>query len=91
MPNKHRVCGALRTGIEQRGGSMIFERTGYRHGAWIVTLDGKRVEFVSDGNGFRELDRLYVTKPGITKPEHYTDYTEELVSGAIGKLVAMLN
>jgi hypothetical protein len=53
-------------------------------------LDAQCAEFLSDGNGFRELDRLYVPKPGIANPQHWGDYSQELVSGAIDKLVALL-
>ncbi len=90
MAKQYRVYGALRTAIEQRGGAMVFERQGHRYGAWLVELNGKHATFESDGNGFRELDKLYVPKTGITHPAHWSDYSLVLVDGAIDRLLAML-
>jgi hypothetical protein len=88
--NVRRAYDALRSGIEQRGGSMIFVRQGYLYGAWIATLNENMAVFESNGGSYPELDRLYAPKPGIKNPQHYSDYSQELVSGAIDKLVAML-
>jgi hypothetical protein len=90
MPKRLRPYDGLRTAIEQRDGSMIFVRAGYLYGAWLVTVSGKQREFRSDGNGFPELDPLYVPKPGIIKPQHYKDYTQTLVDGAIEKFWDMI-
>jgi hypothetical protein len=78
----------LRSGIEQLGGSMIFEKHGYQWGAWIVTLDGQQAIFQSNGRGFPDIDVLYV--PLTPDPQHYRDYSCDLVEGAIEKLVAKL-
>jgi hypothetical protein len=87
---KRMAYDLLRRQIEQRGGSMIHVRRGYQYGAWIVTLNGKQKTFLSNGSGYPELDRLYVPKAGITRPEHYRDYEHELVPGAIERLIGML-
>ncbi len=88
MSWQHRPYEELRAPIEQRGGSMVHARKGYQWGAWIVTLDGKTGTFLSNGRGYPDLDRLY--KPKVANPQHYTDYSNDLVPGAIEKLVAML-
>ena len=80
---------ALRKGIEERGGSMKFYADEVP-GVWIVKLDGKMRTFWSNDNGYAELDRLYVPKQGVKNPQHYLDYSYELVPWAIDKLVAML-
>jgi len=90
MPKRLRPYDGLRTAIEQSGGSMIFVRAGYLYGAWLVTVGGKRREFLSNGSGFPELDRLYVPKPGITNPQHYSEYSQTLVHGAIEKFWDMI-
>ncbi len=89
MGNYKRAYDALRLGIEKRGGSMKFYDDEVP-GVWIVKLDGKKRVFESNDNGYPELDRLYVPKPEIKNPQHYTDYSQELIPGAIDKLVAML-
>jgi hypothetical protein len=59
-------------------------------GVWIVKLDGKKRVFESNDNGYPELDMLYVPGPGVTRPKHYTDNSQELIPGAIDKLMAIL-
>jgi hypothetical protein len=88
MSWQHRPYEELRAPIEQLGGSMVHARKGYQWGAWIVTLDGKIGTFLSNGRGYPDLDRLY--EPKVANPQHYTDYSNDLVPGAIQKLVAML-
>ena len=79
----------LREGIESRGGSMVFERSGWpRGGVWIVRLGDREKPFESSGSGFPELDRLYV--PKVQNPMHHSDYSRELVPGALDGLVGML-
>jgi hypothetical protein len=85
---KHRAYDALRTWFEQNDGCMTFERSGSRHGAWIVTHNGKTGRFESNGTGFPELDQLYVAK--VANPRHESDYTKQLISDAIPNLVSML-
>ena len=84
----HRPYEELRDPIDRRGGSMIHVREGYEWGAWIIKLNGKTRRFLSNGRGYPELDRLYM--PKVPNPQHYRDYTNELVPGAIDTLIAML-
>ncbi len=88
MSGQHRPYEELRAPIEQRGGTMVHVREGYQWGAWIVTVDGKTGTFLSNGRGYPDLDRLY--KPQVANPQHYTDYSNDLVPGAIQTLVGML-
>ena len=85
-----RVYEELRAGIEGQGGWMRFERSGHQWGAWRVGLGAKTATFPSNGRGFPELDALYVPKPGTVAPSHHSEYTMTLVTGAIDKLVTML-
>ena len=67
---------------------MTHTREGHQWGAWVVMLDGKMRTFLSNGRGYPDLDRLY--RPNVPDPQHYTDYSRDLVPGAIEKLVGML-
>jgi hypothetical protein len=78
----------LRAGVEALGGSMVFERKGWRWGAWRVTLRNRSRAFPSNGRGFPELDALYV--PAVENPSHWRDYTNTLVEGAFVELDEML-
>ena len=84
-----RPYGDLRDIIERRGGSMQYEREGYRHGAWIISLAGKRAVIEASGNrSFPELDRLYQTsKPN---PREWDDYDGPLLPDAEEKLLSLL-
>jgi len=86
---KRKVYEELRSGIEAMGGTMVFDRSGSTHGTWVVRLKGKSAYFDSNGRGFPDLDRLYV--PRVSHPRHYTDYSNELVPGALEKLIRMLS
>lgn len=88
MSAEHRPYEELRLPIEQRGVSMMHVREGHQWGAWVVSLDGKSCTFKSNGRGYPELDRLY--KPKISNPKHYTDYSNDLVPGALETLLRML-
>src|SRR5690606_9563338 len=58
-----RVYDAVRSLVERRGGSMVYQRKGYRHGAWVITIGGSTVVIEAAGNrSFPELDRLYVPR-----------------------------
>jgi len=85
---QHKPYGELREPIEQRGGSMTHVREGFQWGPWIITLDGRTRTFLSNGRGYPELDKLY--RPKIANPQHYTDYTDELVPGTVNMLLQML-
>lgn len=64
-------------------------REGQQWGAWVVKLDGRSQSFLSNGRGHPELDRLYT--PLVPNPRHYTDYSHDLIPGAIDQLVRILN
>ena len=52
--------GKIRSLVESLGGSMYYEREGFRYGAWIITLGEKTKVFEASGDHlFPELDRLY--------------------------------
>ena len=87
--SKSRAYGMLRDIIERRGGMMIYQRKGYRRGAWEISLDGKRAVIESQGRRtFPKLDRLFV--PDIPAPKTWDDYRNELVPGAEEQLLALL-
>ena len=88
MTDKERAYDQLRTAVEQHGGSMVFLRAGYLHGAWEIRLDGKRAVCEWDDYGFPELDNLYA--PKVPDPQHWWDYTKTLIPGAFERLVRML-
>ena len=68
---------------------MTYERAGFRHGAWIISLDGKTATIEATGNhSFPELDRLYrTTHP---HPMHWDDYDGPPIDGAEEKLLSLL-
>ncbi len=68
---------------------MWYEREGAPGGRWIVALQGRTREFISNGAGFPELDRLYV--PRVAAPSHYSDYTNELLPEAADELMKLLH
>jgi len=85
---KFRVYGKLRDIIERCGGQMVYQRQGYRWGAWKITLDSKSATIPSEGRRtFPHLDRLYV--PKVAKPKTWDDYRNELVPGAQEKLCSL--
>jgi hypothetical protein len=87
-----RIYWDLRSGIGRLGGSIVYERHGSPHGAWIVRLSETGRVFPAVGTRtFKELDQLYVPKPGIARPECWGERSHDLVPQAVGKLVAMLN
>jgi hypothetical protein len=86
---KRRAYGKLRDIIERRGGTMVYQKRGYRHGAWEILLDGKRATFVAMGcKTFPPLDRLYI--PAVPNPKTWDDYREELVADAEYQLCSLL-
>lgn len=90
MSGKRRVYEELRAAIEERGGTMAFLRGGSRWGAWEVHLLGRAGRFESNGRGFPELDCLYAPGPHVKHPTHWSDYSSELVEGAMDKLMSKL-
>ena len=89
MSAETRPYGKLRDIIERRGGRMTYERQGYRHGAWEISLDGKTAVIESTGNRrFPALDRLYL--PKVARPWTWDDYSDDLVAAAERQLLALL-
>ena len=87
-----RAYGNLRDLIEGRGGTMVYRRTGYRHGAWEISLGGKTVIVESMGNrSFPPLDKFYKLKPGVRVPKTWDDYSDELVEDAEAQLDALFS
>ncbi len=84
-----RAYDSIRSIVERHGGSMIYERKGYRHGAWIIRIGEKSVTSEAGGNrSFPELDRLYVSR--VPHPRHWNDYSAELVPDAEAQLLSVL-
>lgn len=85
----HRAYGSIRSLVERLGGSMAWAKRGYRHGAWIITIRDKRLVIPASGNqSFPSLDGLLV--PKATDPKTWNDYTNDLLSDAEKRLLAML-
>jgi hypothetical protein len=85
----NRVYGSVRSVVERLGGSMVYERGGYRHGAWVIKIGEKSVTIEAGGNrSFPQLDCLYV--PRVPDPRHWDDYSDELVPDAETQLLSML-
>lgn len=81
--SRSRAYGELRSAIEDFGGSMEFVKEGYDGGAWKVILGIFEVTFISDKNGFPDLDKLYIA--ATERPQSHRDHTKDLVPNAIGK------
>jgi len=89
MSTKKRAYGKLRDIIERHGGSMTYQRQGFRHGAWEITLHGKSAVIPATGSrSFPTLDRLFV--PVVPTPTTWDDYCDELVADAERRLLALL-
>ena len=74
--------------VELAGGEMWYEREGAPGGRWTIALQGRTREFLSNGAGFPELDRLYV--PKVREPAHHSDYTNQLVPDAADQVMQLL-
>lgn len=86
---KRRIYGELRDIVESRGGSMIYERGGFRHGAWVIRLGEKTAVIEASGNrSFPVLDRLYETTH--PRPVRWDGYDGPLREDATQKLLALL-
>ncbi len=84
-----RAYDEIREIVERRGGTMRYQRSGYRFGAWVIALDGKTVVLESTGRRvLSELDSLYV--PKVPKPATWDDYQRELVEDAEERLLRLL-
>lgn len=85
----NRAYELVRSIVERLGGSMVYERKGYRHGAWVITIGENSVPIEAGGDqSFPSLDRLYV--PRVADPRHWDDYSDELVPDAETRLLSML-
>ncbi len=85
----HRAYGSIRSIVERLGGSMIYQRKGYRYGAWVIRVGEYSVTIEACGNrAFPQLDRLHV--PRVPRPMHWDDYSDELVPDAETRLLSML-
>jgi len=85
-----RVYDAARSLVEGLGGSMTYEREGYRHGAWVIRVGADTIVIQATGNqSFPLLDDLHT--PKVANPQHWYDYYDELVPDAETRLKAMLS
>src|SRR5690606_5606722 len=74
---------------ESIGVTIAFEKSGFPHGAWIITLSRKRKELVATGDqSFPDLDKLY--KPKVKNPRHWDDYLNELQPDADFRLLVLM-
>lgn len=84
-----RAYDTIRSMVERLDGTMVYQRKGFRYGAWIIRIDGKRAVIEAAGNrAFPELDRLFVAK--TPSPRHWDDYSKELVPDAEALLMRLL-
>lgn len=81
--------GPIRTLVERLGGSMVYEREGYRYGAWVIRLGEQCLLVEAHGEqSFPALDKLY--GPPVLQPRHWDDYNGVLVPEAKRRLLALL-
>ncbi len=68
---------------------MVWAKRGYRQGAWIITLRGKRAVIRASGEqSFPSLDGLL--DPLKPHPKTWNDYSNDLLPDAEERLLAML-
>jgi hypothetical protein len=68
---------------------MVYERKGYRYGAWVIRIGGRSAIIEASGNqSFPELDQLHI--PRGPNPRHWGDYLNELVPDAEARLLSMM-
>jgi len=85
----HRAYDSIRSLVERLGGTMVYQREGYAHGAWVIRIDDKALIIEAGGDrSFPQLDGLYVPKEPA--PGHWEDYTTEMVPDAEARLLSML-
>src|SRR5665647_1243991 len=84
-----RAYDAVRANVERLGGTMTYERRGFPHGAWVIRIGDKSATIEAGGNrSFPALDGLYV--PGVPHPQHWDDYSGELLPDAEARLLSLL-
>jgi hypothetical protein len=49
---ERRAYGAIRDIVERLGGTMTYEREGFRHGAWVISMRKKQATVEARGNHF---------------------------------------
>jgi hypothetical protein len=87
VPN--RAYDNVRTLIEELGGTMVYQRRGYRWGAWIITIGDKQITLPASGDrSFPEIDSLHVSQ--CANPKHWDDYSKELLPDAKRRLLRLL-
>jgi len=70
---------------------MIYQRQGYRFGAWEIRLNDKIAIIEAEGRRtFPKLDGLYVPLAGVADPATWDDYENNLISDAEAQLLALL-
>jgi hypothetical protein len=75
--------------VERLGGTMAYEKEGYRHGAWVIRIGENSAVVEAGGNqSFPPLDSMYV--PSAAHPQHWDDYSGELKPDAEVQLWALL-
>jgi hypothetical protein len=85
----NRAYASIRSLVERLGGSMVYQREGYRYGAWLIRLGEKSLTIEARGNRtFPELDQLHV--PRVPEPSAWDDYSKELVPDAESRLLGLL-
>jgi Transposase DDE domain len=56
-----RAYDAVRASVERLGGTMVYERRGFPHGAWVIKIGDKSATIEAGGNcSFPPLDNLYL-------------------------------
>ena len=89
MSVSDRPYDKLREIIERRGGTMNYQREGYRYGAWVISLGDKTAAIkATSEKSFPELDRLYV--PKVVNPKSWEDTHDKLLDDAEEHLLALL-
>lgn len=79
----------VRNLVHELGGSMEYQREGYRHGAWIIRIENVQVAVEASGNrSFPQLDQLHV--PAVPEPVTWDDYAQELVPDAKIRLLKLV-
>lgn len=80
-----RAYDLVRTLVESLGGTMVYEKSGFPHGAWVINLGEKNKVFEAKGDqSFPELDKLHL--PKVKKPRRWEDYQNELQPDAKSRL-----
>lgn len=84
-----RAYETIRSMVEGLGGTMVYQRKGFRYGAWIIRIGGKEAVVEATGNrSFPEIDGLRV--PRRPNPRHWDDYWTDLLPDAQERLLRML-